>query len=772
MLKRLLLKSVLTLTLIFIFGVSAFAQFIDVPESASYYNAVTSLSKAGIIKGYSDGTFKPKGSVTRAEFAKMAVVSLGKEDEAELVKNSTVFSDVSQNYWAAGYINIAVKNKIITGYADGTFKPQEKINFAQVVTILLRTLGYGSTEMVGVWPQNYIEKAKSLEITKNIKLNPNDKVSRADIAIMFERTINTKGNTSTKTLGEQSSLGTTKTCIVINSWDLDNSITKGFIKTDIGDFRAESINGADYLGKKVNLLVDSDNEVLSAQSVEQDSHIVMVENISGNKITYIDNKGKGSLDLSDNMLFYYGGQKSTFTNIRQNVSIGSVIALGLTTGNNSVYEYGVLIDPPTSDPVVVKNSVNLTDTSIGSINIADRNAFTVIKNGNIVGFADIQPYDVVYMVKNLYKSGKGIVLVYDDKITGTYDEALPSKTSVSSIMILGEEKKIETSSAAAKLNETSGAFAIGDAITVLTGKSGNIVDVMTPYTSDISNYAIVVNSRSGVSTEADSSGENVFYVKLYKIDGTITEYQTEEDQSYRKGNLVKFDIKDEKAHITGVSYSPISGRINIGDRMIGTENLSQDAVILDVKDSYDSKDIQVTKVRWQDMPTGDLPKDKVIDAQAGGAFNDIQLLVLDNFTEAGQYGILVSQTKRETSANYTLLINGQQVSFTNSNAIFNSNLKDIVYIEQDAYGLKNMATLNPEASSTKIQAIDTRRIKINEQVYKLANDVQVYDMTNSSPLALSINSLITGNLVTGVTLYSGTQPGSEELIKIITIWKK
>jgi len=771
-LKKIIFGFTLTLALLFSFSISAFAQYIDVPENASYYYAIASLSKAGIIKGYSDGTFRPAGSVTRAEFAKMAVVSLGKEDEAELVKNSTVFSDVEQDYWAAGYINIAVKNKIITGYADGTFKPEEKINFAQVVTILLRTLGYGSAEMVGVWPQNYIEKAKSLEITKGISLNPSDKVSRANIVVMFERTLNTKGNTSTQTLGEQSSLGTKKTCIITDSWDLDNSLPKGFIKTDIGDFKAESINGAEYLGKRVNLLVDADNEVVSAQNIEQESRVIMVENISGNRISFIDKNGSGTLDITDNMVVYYGGQKSTFSNLRQNISIGSVIALAYTEGSDSIYEYGVLIDPPTDEPIVVKSNISQTDATIGSMKISDSNAFTVIKNGKKVGIADIQIYDVVYQVKDLFKSSKRILLVYDDKITGTYDDALPNKASVSSISILGEEKAIETSFAAAKLNETAGAFAIGDEITVLTGKSGKIVEVMTPYASDVSDYAIILSSRSGVSSAADLKGETVFYVKLYKIDGTIKEYETDDDQSYRNGSLVKLDVRDEKAHLTSIACSQISGRINLADRMIGDMKLSQDAVILDVQNNYNSAGIQVIRVNWQDMPSEELVRDKVIHAGMGGGFNDIQLLVLDRFTEPGQYGILVSQTKKDTSASYTLLINGEEVSFNNSNAIFNSLVKDVIYIEEDQNGLQKMVTLNPKASSSKIQALDSKRIKINDTVYKLASNVQVYDLSGSTPLAVSLNTLISGYSINGITLYLGTQESSEDLIKIITITKK
>ena len=775
--KRILTKFILTSTSLFIFASTAFAQFSDVPQNVYYYQAVMNLHEMGIINGLSDGTFKPSNSVTRAEFVKMMVSAMDKKgDAASLNSGSSAFTDIKPNNWAIGYINVAVKSQIITGYADGSFKPNENVDFSQVSTILLRSLGYTSSEMSGVWPQNYIEKAKDLKIMEGINLKPSDKVSRAQIAVMLERTLNTELKGSTQTLAEKSGLGTIKTAIITNSWDLDSTLPVGTVKTDIGNFKAASFTGIEYLGKKIDILVDDNNRIISAKNVKVESHTMFVESVSGNRISYYDKNGNGTMDISDDLTIYFNGQKSTLNGIKQNISIGSIISLAQSKENTQSYDYGVLIDPSTSNPVVLKKAIGASDKSIGSIDISDRSKITVIRKGEKASLSDIKLYDVVYKVQNPYNANQSVLLVYDDKKTGTYDEAIPSKSAVQKIKILGEELTIGTSSAAAKLNNSTGAFAIGDEITALTGKGGQIVDVVTSSPSDISNIAVVISARSGLSTKSDENTKTVYYVTLYKVDGTTAEYQTDEDQTSHMGKVVKYDIKSnvaktDIADITPVTSNPISGRIDTSEKKIGDLWLSQDSVILDINISTDGKNAQVSRLNWQDMPSGDLKVDKVIHAETGGAFNDIQLLVLDNLTEAGQYGILTQKSENANASSYKIMINGNNVSISTEGTKFASMRGDVVYIEEDESGLQKISSLSAKATSSEIQAVDSRRIKIYNKIYKLSKDVAIYDITNINPVSMSINDLTTGS-INYVAAYTGKNNSSQSLIKVITFQRK
>ena len=128
-------------------------DYIDVAEGDWYNNAVSTLSKAGILNGYEDGSFQPNGNITRAEFATIAARFFEATYEGE-----DLFPDI-KDHWARDYINQAAHAGIVNGYEDGTFKPQENITRAEAMTIVNRTLDrhpdadHFLADMI-TWPDN------------------------------------------------------------------------------------------------------------------------------------------------------------------------------------------------------------------------------------------------------------------------------------------------------------------------------------------------------------------------------------------------------------------------------------------------------------------------------------------------------------------------------------------------------------------------------------------------------------------------------------------
>ena len=106
----------------------------DVAYGKWYNNPISTMSALGIITGYPDGTFKPNKPITRAEFAAIAA----RFDETQSGKSAT-FSDVI-GHWAAKEIGIAYYNDWIKGYPDGTFKPDQNITRAEAMTMINRVL--------------------------------------------------------------------------------------------------------------------------------------------------------------------------------------------------------------------------------------------------------------------------------------------------------------------------------------------------------------------------------------------------------------------------------------------------------------------------------------------------------------------------------------------------------------------------------------------------------------------------------------------------------
>lgn len=109
-------------------------RYSDVAATSWYNTAVSTLSSMGIITGYPDGTFRPNAAITRAEFAAIAA-----RFDHDGDKTTAKFSDIA-THWAKDEISIAYNNGWINGYPDGTFGPQRDITRAETMTLVNRVL--------------------------------------------------------------------------------------------------------------------------------------------------------------------------------------------------------------------------------------------------------------------------------------------------------------------------------------------------------------------------------------------------------------------------------------------------------------------------------------------------------------------------------------------------------------------------------------------------------------------------------------------------------
>ncbi|MCD8179968.1 MAG: S-layer homology domain-containing protein [Firmicutes bacterium] len=115
--------------------------FSDLPTTAD----TELMERLGIISGYSDGTFKPDETITRAEAVKIVAAMRGANDEnveSLAQDNDTAFSDVDEDYWAYDYIMYAEETEIINGFGDGTFRPDENVTTDQMIKMLMQAIGF------------------------------------------------------------------------------------------------------------------------------------------------------------------------------------------------------------------------------------------------------------------------------------------------------------------------------------------------------------------------------------------------------------------------------------------------------------------------------------------------------------------------------------------------------------------------------------------------------------------------------------------------------
>jgi len=168
------------------------SKFSDVPTTHWALTYINTLADKNIINGYNDGTFRPSGDITRAEFAKVVVLAAGLTVSTE---TTAAFSDVSTSDWSYPYIITAKKAGIIGGYEDGTFRPSAKVTRAEIGKMVvlagnftINTTGVSFSDVdTSHWAFNYIMTAKNLTIVNGYPdgtFGPSNNATRAEAAKM------------------------------------------------------------------------------------------------------------------------------------------------------------------------------------------------------------------------------------------------------------------------------------------------------------------------------------------------------------------------------------------------------------------------------------------------------------------------------------------------------------------------------------------------------------------------------------------------------------
>ena len=157
------LKKVLALVLAFAcaFTMFAGAAFTDSADIKVDTEVVDTLVSLGVVNGYDDGSFKPNGTVTRAEMAKMIyVLRTGNSDASAYNDDKTSFTDIG-SHWARGYIKYCQSLGIIAGKSNTKFVPNEKVSAQEAAKMLLVTLGYNA-QKAGLVGTGWASKTNAL----------------------------------------------------------------------------------------------------------------------------------------------------------------------------------------------------------------------------------------------------------------------------------------------------------------------------------------------------------------------------------------------------------------------------------------------------------------------------------------------------------------------------------------------------------------------------------------------------------------------------------
>lgn len=196
MIKKIKLYLALLLALVLMLPIVSFDSYAQTNlsdiQGHQYQESIEYLESQSIVGGYPDGTFKPNQSINRAEMLKILMEAFS-DDEIE--SNFGCFKDVEAQ-WFAKYICNAKEKGIVQGYATGNFRPGQKVNMAEALKMGIETFDLNSDQYKGdEWFEQYVEFAHQNNIFSKYSYLPSRQMTRGEMSFFIHQLIlNKKGS--------------------------------------------------------------------------------------------------------------------------------------------------------------------------------------------------------------------------------------------------------------------------------------------------------------------------------------------------------------------------------------------------------------------------------------------------------------------------------------------------------------------------------------------------------------------------------------------------
>lgn len=160
--------------------------------AASLTTAQETVSALGIMVGDENGNMNLSANVTRAQLAKMMIAASTYKDTVSATSASSPFKDVSYKYWGASYIQAAVTAGWLTGYSDGSYRPDRSVTLEEAATAVLKMLGYETSDFSGAFPDAQLVKYTALGLNTGISKVKGQYLTRQDAMYLFYNLMSAK----------------------------------------------------------------------------------------------------------------------------------------------------------------------------------------------------------------------------------------------------------------------------------------------------------------------------------------------------------------------------------------------------------------------------------------------------------------------------------------------------------------------------------------------------------------------------------------------------
>lgn len=431
-------------------SVSAFASVPSDVVGTGFEEPIQVLAALDIMVGDGNGEFRPKDNLTRAEVTKIAIHAMGLEDAAASTSGQSKFPDVSTEFWANGYINLATSNGIIIGDDEGNFRPLDPITYAEAMTIMVRAIGFEPSALQkGGFPHGYVLVGSENGLNKQVSGTTHEPITRGNMAYLTLNSIKTKMMEQTS-FGEnpkyeivdktllKDRLGVTEhtgqiTAIPTSAIDGTSALVDGQVKIGTEVYDTE-YNVTKLLGYNVNYYVRKDRlgheTVILALPIENKNSTLTIGAEQFDKI---------STKNSNKAISYFKSETSSKTELAELAPDAKLIYNGkyneltdeLITMTDKAGEISLLDTDKDGkyDIVFVSSYYNMvvdTVSSLGKINdkyeaksitLDDEVTFTITRGLENLKVSDLKEFDVLSVAES--KDGELFEIIVSNKtVTG------------------------------------------------------------------------------------------------------------------------------------------------------------------------------------------------------------------------------------------------------------------------------------------------------------------------------------------------------------------
>ncbi len=559
-------------------------------------------------------------------------------------------------------------------------------------------------------------------------------------------------------------LGTYVEAIILADSRISKKLATNQVLTDKGIYKltGEAYNQRHLLepGATMGFVINDHDEIIKISSKINPTTQITVESAVGTRITYKENKNAALeyvMTLPEKIKYYYNGAECKYETLRdilkKNTSI--VFSGNLSSKyeyekyNNEYekysnekdkydeYEYAVIFDPVYSDPERVVNPDLFVQRNQSLADVP------VIREGKVSSIKDIKQNDIVYHVTDIWNNNK-YLLALNDHISGEITDILPDKITPKTVGIDGVIFELGEHFNPAKVNHSIGAFNVGDEVIAFLGYDGKIVDIEFPGSEDNINFAIVLDAYKQRVSDSKGNTEFAYTAKLLTADGKTATYDTLHDASSYKGELVRYRYIDGKLYLNTVPLViPSNVKINKGERKINSDYVADNVKIFNLISNEEGEEARAEVLEFNDLPDGKLPDGKILYINRAGDFQDINLIMTSDIYDEKQKPAIVKDMRiietdgifgKSYTYTYTLLVGDKEYQY--NKLIGNAGVGSIVDVELSSKGIQKVGTgKKAEIVGTVIQAMDTKRIKIQGEIHKLKPRFYIYYINKSGEIS-------------------------------------